>query len=173
MSRRFIPRSDHADVGRFHEKFGLDNTTFHDPGPRVVDHELLKFRVKFMLEELLEFMDASGFALVSDPEHPNQVKVVENPFFLGEDAAGMFDALIDLNYVSLGTAHLLGFPWDEGWDAVQEANMAKERATNETASERGGTWDVVKPEGWKAPDINAILDQYGWFTAKHTDEDTE
>jgi predicted HAD superfamily Cof-like phosphohydrolase len=126
------------DVGHFHEKFGLDNTTHHAPGPRMVTDETIVFRTKFMYEELKEFQEA----------------MVEN------DMPGAFDALLDLVYVAMGTAHLFGFPWQEGWDAVQTANMQKVRATTAEESKRGSTLDVVKPMGWTPPDIAAILEQY-------------
>jgi hypothetical protein len=40
--------------------------------------------------------------------------------------------------------------------------MAKVRAERAEQSERGGTWDVVKPDGWTPPDIEGILYTYGW-----------
>lgn len=123
------------DVGNFHENFGLDNVTWRGPGPREVSVDLMEFRVKFMREELQEFEEA----------------------LLVDDKAKMFDALIDLVYVAMGTAQVLGFPWQEGWNAVQRANMLKERATKKTASARGGTFDVIKPAGWKPPNIELVL----------------
>lgn len=133
--------SNFDDVGEFHEKFGLDNTTHQDTGPRDVPDELIRFRIGFLVEELEEFI--SG-AIDDDPEQ-------------------MFDALLDLAYVVFGTAHLLGFPWQEGWEAVQKANMAKVRAAADGSdSKRGSSFDVVKPEGWTAPDIKAVLNKHGW-----------
>ena len=127
-------RSNFDDVGDFHERFGLDSVTHHGSGPRYVPVDLTDFRIKFMREEITEFADA----------------VAEN------DAAKMFDALLDLVYVAMGTAQLCGFPWQEGWDAVQRANMAKRRARPDGAdSTRQSGWDVVKPPGWAPPAIGA------------------
>jgi predicted HAD superfamily Cof-like phosphohydrolase len=130
------------DVGAFHEKFGLHNTTWHPEGPHVMSTELEEFRLKFLDEELQELRD--GLA--------------------EEDEAKTFDALLDLVYVAMGTAHLRGYPWQAGWDAVQAANMSKERALSneDTRSKRGSSYDVVKPDGWTAPDIEGVLSRYGW-----------
>lgn len=140
MYDRPTKTTNFEDVGIFHEKFGLDNTTIGAPGPRGVEEELINFRVKFMKEEVEEF---------------------EQAWDEGNEAE-MFDALLDLVYVAMGTAHLLGYPWHEGWTKVQEANMKKVRATSAAESKRGSSYDVVKPEGWTAPDINAVLERWGW-----------
>ena len=157
-----MSQNDFDDVGEFHKKFELpyvssrDNYEYH-AGPRCVSRELLEFRLKFMLEELLEFAEAHGYTLDFTDRWvflPNGENVT--------DHAKAFDALIDLNYVSLGTAHLYGYPWHPGWEAVQIANMAKERCKRAEDSARGSTWDVIKPKGWKAPDIAGILRHFGW-----------
>jgi predicted HAD superfamily Cof-like phosphohydrolase len=131
------------DVGAFHEKFGLRHLNGADSGgPVEITDDLLQFRITFLKEELQEFIDSSETM----------------------DHAGMADALIDLVYVAMGTAHMFGYPWDELWDDVQRANMQKQRATKETASERGGEWDVVKPIGWRGPQTADILKAHGFFT---------
>lgn len=133
------------DVGWFHDKFGLDNVTYQGAGPRDVPPELLEFRRKFLHEELDEF--EKGMAQ--------------------GDHAQMADALVDLVYVAMGTAHLMGYPWHQLWDDVQRANMAKVRVqTTEVAdSERGGKYDVVKPPGWMPPDAGMILTSVGFTVA--------
>lgn len=141
--------SDHTDVGDFHCKFELDHTTCSKgcgrTGPRPWDDELVKFRTKFLHEELKEFEDA-----VAERDH-----------------AKIFDALIDLVYVAHGTAHLLGYPWRIGWDAVQAANMAKQRAAKDGSdSVRGSSFDVVKPASWIPPDIEGVLQAYGFDVAQ-------
>lgn len=132
-----------TDVGEFHEKFGLQNTNYEGAGPTglELDPTLLKFRRDFLLEELDEFAVSM---------HNN-------------DLPGMADALVDIVYVALGTAHLLGLPWQTLWDDVQRANMAKERAAADGSnSVRNSPWDVVKPEGWVGPETAQILRDYGF-----------
>lgn len=133
--------SNFDDVGNFHEKFGLDNVTHHGIGPRDLPSEYLEFRRKFLQEELDEFIEG----------------IEEN------DHGKMFDALIDLVYVAMGTAHLQGYPWQIGWGLVQEANMKKVRGKPDGSnSKRGTQWDVVKPDGWTPPDIGGLLEERGW-----------
>lgn len=133
------------DVGDFHEKFGLpsirDNNKAGRPiPPHVLDPETNAFRVDFMQEELDEFKQA----------------------YMENDLPKMADALIDLVYVALGTAHMMHVPFYHCWFEVQRANMAKERANSSTdeRSKRKNSLDVVKPKGWKAPDIAAVLKEY-------------
>jgi predicted HAD superfamily Cof-like phosphohydrolase len=78
------------------------------------------------------------------------------------DHADAFDALIDLVYVAMGTAHLFGYPWQDGWDEVQRANMTKQRAATADQSKRASTWDVVKPPDWTPPDIAGVLKEAGF-----------
>lgn len=123
-----------ADIRDFHEKFGLE---YKGP-PRALEPEMSKFRVGFMQEELDEYQSAvySG------------------------DLAGQFDALIDLIYVALGTAYLQGFPFAAGWREVQRANITKERAVSAEQSKRGTAFDVIKPAGWMAPDMDGVLEEH-------------
>jgi len=120
--------SEWEDVKKFHEKFKIPQSQF--PGFYYSDREMMEFRIKFLEEELKEFKEA----VVAD----NMVKG--------------FDALLDLVYVALGTAHICNFPWREGWNAVQDANMRKVRGTKKT-SKRGSQYDVVKPSGWVGPEL--------------------
>lgn len=133
--------SNFEDVGRFHRKFELRNNYDNGNHPVPEDDDLLEYRHKFMEEELIEFKEG-----MDEGDH-----------------AKMFDALIDLVYVAMGTAHLQGYPWEDGWDLVQNANMKKARALPDGSdSKRKSKWDVVKPEGWKPPNIEALLETYGW-----------
>lgn len=132
--------SEFHDVGQFHFKFGLDNVTYNGPGPRQVSEELLDFRERFMEEELREFKEARAAGNIVD----------------------MADALVDQVYVIIGTAHLLGLPWFALWSAVQNANMAKQRAVTAEESARGSTFDVIKPPGWQPPNIEMVLERAGW-----------
>jgi predicted HAD superfamily Cof-like phosphohydrolase len=160
--------TNHEDVGEFHRKFNLRHTNDGAAGPAPQDLLLLSFRLNFLLEELSELVEAVGAKFYTrdgvGPDGVIQSLAITVPADVDQiDHAQAFDALIDLNYVSHGTAHLLGYPWQEGWDAVQAANMAKERATSAEASKRGSAFDVIKPEGWKPPDIGAVLRSHGFF----------
>ena len=130
--------SNFDDVGAFHQKFGLPNSN-EGIERRPLDYETYEFRRDFLLEEVREFIEA----------------------FETDDQAGMADALIDLVYVAMGTAHLMGLPWQVLWNEVQRANMTKQRASEDGSdSKRGNSLDVVKPPGWTPPDIEGILERH-------------
>lgn len=141
-----VDESNYSDVGRFHEKFDLQFVGYLTvggyimPSPRLLDQETYEFRNDFMQEELDEFAEAHA-----DGDLPK-----------------MADALIDLVYVAMGTAHMMGLPWQELWDEVQRANMSKERAVSrdDSRSKRKNSLDVVKPDGWTPPDIDGVLKEY-------------
>jgi len=120
------------DVHAFHAKFRL--LRHEDPGH--LSHRKLLERTQFMMEELHEFMVASAT----------------------QSLEGQADALVDLVYVALGTAVMLGLPWADLWDEVQRANMEKVRGVGP----RGHLEDVIKPEGWEPPAIDAVLSQAGY-----------
>lgn len=121
--------SGFKDVLAFHEKFEVPLAS----QPSFLDAEAYNFRVRFLKEELDEFVDANY--------HNDMVKA--------------FDSLIDLVYVAYGTAQMMGCTpemWQEMWNAVQNANMSKVRATTAGESKRGTSLDVVKPANWQSPE---------------------
>jgi len=75
--------------------------------------------------------------------------------YCDNDLVGVADALADLVYVALGTAHMMGIPFDEVFKVVHAANMQKQRGM----TKRGMVYDAVKPEGWVGPEeaIDSIL----------------
>lgn len=119
------------DVLDFHNKFQVPMATV----PSFLDPRAHEFRVNFLHEELKEFEDSYN----------------EN------DLAGCADALVDLVYIALGTALLMGIPWQQVWDRVQLANMTKRLAKPDGSdSKRGNPLDVVKPPGWVGPDHSSL-----------------
>lgn len=129
------------DVGAFHVRFGLPRAGDHR-APELPTYDVARYRLRFLDEELAE---------------------LETALMVG-DLALAADALADLVYVALGTAHLLGLPFDAIWAEVQRANLAKERATgpDDARSKRGHALDVVKPAGWRPPDHRPALRRAGW-----------
>lgn len=120
------------DVADFHLKFCVPVSQ----APALLDQKANDFRVNFLKEELKEYGDA--YAL--------------------NDLEGCADALVDLVYIAMGTAHMMGIPWQKIWDAVQTANMTKRLAKPDGSdSKRGSPLDVVKPLGWVGPDHRPAL----------------
>lgn len=130
------------DVGEFHEKFGLPVSNGDLKTTRfwclpMSDAEA-KFRVQFLEEELQELRIA---------------------LFKG-DLPGQVDALADLVWVALGTAHYLGAPFNEAWAEVRRANMEKERKATDPDKPYRNIGTVIKPIGWRPPEIERILREH-------------
>lgn len=120
------------DLCDFHNHFEL---LPRKVGPHRLDVDLFNLRRNHMIEELEEFRLA----------------------WAKEDLPGQADALVDLVYVALGTAVIMGLPFDHLWAEVHDANMRKERATHAGQSKRRHSFDVIKPPGWTPPNIEQIL----------------
>lgn len=150
-----VPGQLFRDIELFHQKFELSPV---EDSEHKLPEDLTGFRLNFMLEELNEYASAVGF----QPKivDAGEVKYVPKHYISTmPDAEKAFDGLIDLVYVALGTAYLHGFRFNEGWDRVQAANMAKVRATgaDDARSVRKHSADIVKPEGWTAPTLKDLL----------------
>lgn len=128
-----------TDVYEFHEKFGM----LHSSHPRHLTTQKLNERVACIQEELDELVQACGL-------QPHNLQA--------QNLANQADALVDLVYFALGTAVMLGLPWQELWDDVHRANMAKVRGIGP----RGHQVDCIKPPGWVGPKTLAILEAYGY-----------
>lgn len=163
--------SNYDDVYKFHEKFGLLTGT----KPRKLTKRKLLERLQFQFEELLEFAKGCGISVhardsrggiplssktLSFTQHPDNI--------MPQDIDEQADALIDLVYVAMGTAVMMGLPWQQLWDDVQRANMSKVRGM----TKRGHAIDVTKPEGWVGPKTEEILNLYGYDpTAPEVDDE--
>jgi predicted HAD superfamily Cof-like phosphohydrolase len=107
-------------------------------------------RYQMMIEELREFMEA----------------------VLKGDLEAQADSLVDLVYFALGTAAMMGLPFDRLFVEVHRANMAKVRVESTEESKRLNKLDVKKPEGWQPPDIAGVLARWNAYDAI-TDEVTD
>jgi len=104
--------------------------------PTLLDNDVMMKRYNHMFEELSEF------------SHSNNMS----------DLDGCVDALIDLVYVALGTASMMGLSedhWEDCFERVHLANMEK-RAVQDKDGHKFG---VEKPEGWEPPNFKGILEQ--------------
>jgi hypothetical protein len=113
------------DINDMHAHYG-----FHKAVGRMSAKELaeyLDFRIKFLYEELKELRDA---------DTPNDA----------------IDALIDLVVVAIGTLDAFDVNAYQAWDKVHEANMNKQVGVKESRPNPLGLPDLIKPEGWTAPD---------------------
>ena len=69
------------------------------------------------------------------------------------------DAIVDLLYVTIGTATAAGFGHvlNAAFMRVHEANMRKVLVESRHGSKRDSAWDIVKPEGWEKPDLRDLI----------------
>lgn len=121
--------SNFDKVVEFHNKFNLS----YEGGPFPLSVEEQNFRITCLREELGEYEDAVSQG----------------------DLAEQLDALVDLVYFALGTAHRSGFPFDSAFELVHTANMLKEMVTEN--QRRGFKLEVTKPKGWLSPDLSKLV----------------
>lgn len=123
------------EVGQFHRKFGLPVTGENGPCIQMLP-DVAGMRFKFLHEELEEFRNA----------------------MLDNDVPAMLDALVDLAWVAMGTAHYLGAPFNEAWEEIYLTNMQKVPAVFDPSKPyRGVHAGCVKPVGWIPPDLDMII----------------
>lgn len=124
--------SNFSDVQDLHyAKFAISNDGQH-PEPLVAEQVFA--RATFIIEEVHELMTAH----------------TEND--LGEQ----IDALIDIVYVAMGVAVQMGVDWEAHWKLVHDANMTKVPGRH-TDKRQNMALDLIKPEGWAAPDHHSII----------------
>lgn len=71
------------------------------------------------------------------------------------------DAIVDLLYVTIGTANAMGFGdvLEEAFARVHHANMMKRLVQDRDESKRDSRWDIVKPEGWRSPVLKDLIER--------------
>lgn len=155
-----ITSSNFSDVKEFHKKFEL----LWADQPRHLTYRKLRERLEFLFEEFSEFANGCGVILVAEKlgplHHPDEAQRGQLKYVVmdEQDILEQADALVDLVYVAMGTAVMLGLPWEALWADVHAANMRKERGI----SKRGHKIDVIKPSGWVGPKTDEILYDHGY-----------
>lgn len=125
--------TNHEQVLEFSKKFGIPTPEL----PQLLGPTEHLYRTDFMIEELQEYNEA----------------------WHNKDIVKAADALADLVYVALGTAIMMGLPWQKIFDEVHRCNMTKMRKVDmdEAQALRHPMLDVGKPEGWVGPE--AVIEQ--------------
>ena len=119
-----------------------------------------------MFNSVVEFQKAFGQLVSDKPEFPDSKTRILRMRLLSEEFVEyntaehdnnfieVADALADLIYIACGTAASYGIPLNAIFEEVHRSNMAKLVDGKPLKREDG---KIIKPEGWKPPDIEKII----------------
>lgn len=126
-----IYMSDWAnDIMMMHNRFGVREWFEANKDNTELMQKYLAFRMSMVKEEFDETMDAIA----------------------AKDAEEVVDGLIDMCVFAIGTLDVMGVDANEAWDRVYTANVSKDVGVKEGRPNPFGLPDLIKPEGWVAPD---------------------
>ena len=117
------------DMNNMHSKYGVHEVIKNMDSDML--RNFLKFRCECIQEEVDELLDAV---------HGKTV-----------DAEETVDALIDICVFAIGTLDLFDVNPFEAWNQVLNANLNKEVGIKKERPNPFGLPDLIKPEGWEAP----------------------
>ena len=117
------------DMNNMHSKYGVHEVIKNMDSDML--RNFLKFRCECIQEEVDELLDAV---------HGKTV-----------DAEETVDALIDICVFAIGTLDLFEVNPFEAWNQVLNANLNKEVGIKKERPNPFGLPDLIKPEGWEAP----------------------
>lgn len=142
-----------SQVRRFHEATGQPCPSV----PAMPDAETRALRVRLLLEEVLEFANASGVEVLSRTSlvmaDGSDFEVRALPY-MRSDLPAMAHEATDVLYVAVGTLVAMGAPVDACFAEVSAANLRKAPGGK---VQRRADGKVLKPEGWKPADVGAVL----------------
>lgn len=137
--------------------------------PQIPAEERIRLRAKLIAEEFSEVMSALFDLDTSDlpPPFPSRANTLREILKEAIDKApvkvdmvDLADGLADLDYVVEGTRLEFGIYGKAIADEVHASNMAK---VGGPVREDG---KMLKPLGWKPPDIAGVLKELGWQPEK-------
>lgn len=155
-----MPRNKYHDtpVVEFHETFG--HPVAWSPAVPPVETRIL--RAKLLLEEVLEFVEASGLCVwfdgtkLEEPERRFDVRVAQMPVV--PDLVAAADALADIRYVTDGAALVWGIPLEKCLREVHRSNMSKLGEDGKPLLREDGK--VLKGPNFTLPQLGHLLDLY-------------
>lgn len=112
----------------------VDVKRFVDACDQLPSEENANLYRQLIVEEFWEFMDA----------------------YKQKDEVEMLDACMDMIWVILGFCHMKQYKVKEAWDEVADSNLAKiDTKTGKVIKREDGK--VLKPEGWKPPELSKYV----------------
>lgn len=120
-----------TDIEDMHKKYQVNEWVAKqlDDGDMKKLQQLLAFRLDFVEEEFEETLKA----------------------FADKNPEEIVDGLIDIIVIALGTLDMFNVDTDWAWEKVHNANMNKEVGVKPGRPNPLGLPDLIKPEGWTAP----------------------
>lgn len=115
------------------------------------------------------FKDIDTFATACDqPASPENYKMylslIDEEYdelldaVLANDKVEQLDALVDILVVTMGAIRAAGWDSEAAWKEVMNTNFAKiDDKTGKVNKREDGK--VLKPEGWKAPELSQFIDK--------------
>ena len=145
-------RKELVQVAEFLDKFGIPRKY----EPTFIEDRLFIKRCEHIREELNELAYTYGYIEANKLDLSKWTKVVDSKAPLEE----VLDALIDIQYLVLGTAlmHGFGLIFEEAFERVHKANMAKKLIHHISNKDNQMKFGVMKPEGWIMPDLKGLID---------------
>lgn len=140
----------HRQVRAFHLKYGHPVRW----SPTVPADDEVRFRMKLVGEEFVEFIDACAGHSGDVSAATSSWREAIAEMVIALDMPAAVDAIADLMYVLEGTAAAFGVHMPPVLAEVQRANMSKDP--------NGPDKKPVKPEGWTPPDVEGVLRAQGW-----------
>jgi predicted HAD superfamily Cof-like phosphohydrolase len=119
---------EQKDVLTFHKAMGLEWTD----KPQMLKEAAMNRRIRLIESEFDETIEA----------------------YEKDDLIGMIDGLVDLLYVTYGTATELGVDLEEFWQAIHDDNMTK------VGGPKNEFGKQLKPEGYKHVDLEKVYEKY-------------
>lgn len=129
--------------------------------PGAGDSEVVRSKLRLVGEEFGELLDGVLGKWSTEPWRFTRLRE-ELTFCIDHlpvevDLLETADAIVDLGYVLEGLAIVLGVDTNAVWREVQRANMAKADGPRRPSDNK-----LLKPPGWRPPDIAGVLRAQGW-----------
>lgn len=145
------------NVREFHEKAGQ----LINDKPTIVDSKTAILRVRLLLEEVLEFAEASGVEILTKEGDNLDTEAINGELTFSHtgkaDLIEVADALADINYVSAGAAICYGIDMEPIGEEVQRSNMSK---FIDGYRDENGKW--IKGPSYTPVNLEPILKVQGW-----------
>ena len=139
------------DVRQFH-------ITFKQPAPEqptfLTAHQRM-LRCRLLLEETMEYIKACGFRLGHIDQGGRTMMILAEDPTAQIDPIEQIDGLVDVIYIALGSAIMMGLDLQPFWEEVHGSNMRKVGADGKAHVREDGK--ILKPEGWEPPNIGKVF----------------